>query len=54
MEIRWPFEGLQELTTEKLPPKDKDRWRINFSRVEWDIDIVNGKSTKYANWLTKV
>jgi len=24
-------------------PKDGEQWRINFSRVEWDHDLVNGK-----------
>lgn len=24
-------------------PRDKDIWRVNFSRVEWDFDIVDGK-----------
>ena len=38
------------------PPKDGDQWRINFSRVEWDFDIVDGKYQKVKgrpehNWV---
>lgn len=29
-----------------LSIKDSTTWRINFSRVEWDTDIVNGKYVK--------
>ena len=25
------------------PPADGSKWRINFSRVEWDRDVVNGQ-----------
>ena len=39
-----------------MPPKDGDQWRINFSRVEWDIEIVDGKYRKLEkrpehNWV---
>ncbi len=27
-------------------PKDKDIWRLNFSRVEWHFDIQDGKYTR--------
>lgn len=37
-------------------PKAADVWRVNFSRVEWQTDIVNGKYVKRAglredNWV---
>jgi hypothetical protein len=56
VEIAWPWEGLKELSTCPVPPRDGDQWRINFSRVEWDIDIVEGKYQKFAkrpehNWV---
>jgi len=34
VEIAWPWVGLNELAFKVAPPKDGDRWRINFSRVE--------------------
>jgi hypothetical protein len=49
VEIAWPWDGLKELSTAAAPPKDGDRWRINFSRVEWDTTIENGKYAKVPN-----
>jgi hypothetical protein len=56
LEIKWPWRGLKELGDVPMPPKDGDRWRINFSRVEWDTEIVNGKYRKVKgkpehNWV---
>ena len=59
VEIKWPWKGLTELASEKqlpIPPADGSQWRINFSRVEWDIDIVAGKYQKVKgkpehNWV---
>src|SRR5262249_36243472 len=54
--IRWPWAGLKELSRHPVPPADGDRWRINFSRVEWDTEIVDGKYRKVKgksehNWV---
>jgi hypothetical protein len=58
LEIRWPWKGLTELVNTKatpMPPKDGDRWRINFSRVEWDTEAADGKYNKTSktehNWV---
>ena len=56
VEIRWPFAGLKELSRSPVPPRDGDRWRINFSRVEWDTELVGGKTQKVKgrpehNWV---
>jgi hypothetical protein len=56
VEIAWPWEGCKELTPVAAPPKDGDRWRINFSRVEWDTTVENGKYVKAKgkpehNWV---
>ncbi|MCE9563490.1 MAG: carbohydrate-binding family 9-like protein [Planctomycetes bacterium] len=56
LEIRWPWKGLKELTQNKMPPKDGEQWRINFSRVEWDTEIVADKYQKVKgkpeyNWV---
>jgi hypothetical protein len=31
------------------PPKEGAVWRINFSRVEWDTKVSNGKNVKLTN-----
>lgn len=46
VEIAWPWKGLKELTKVDVPPRDGDQWRINFSRVEWDLEVVDGKYRK--------
>ncbi len=59
LEIKWPWKGLKELVHTKrtpVPPKDGDQWRINFSRVEWDTEVVDGKYRKFDkrpehNWV---
>jgi len=56
VEIAWPWKGLGELTKRAAPPKDGDQWRINFSRVEWQHEVVDGKyrkvkDTKEDNWV---
>ncbi|HET6572775.1 MAG TPA: carbohydrate-binding family 9-like protein [Fimbriiglobus sp.] len=56
VEIRWPWTGLKELTSVPIPPRDGDQWRINFSRVEWDTEVVGGKYQKVKgrkehNWV---
>jgi hypothetical protein len=38
------------------PPKDGAQWRINFSRVEWDTEVADGKYRKVKgkpehNWV---
>lgn len=55
VEIRWPWKGLKEIGA-RTPPKDGEQWRINFSRVEWDVRIVDGKYQKVEkkpedNWV---
>jgi hypothetical protein len=56
VEIAWPWEGLKEIAGCPVPPRDGDQWRINFSRVEWDTDIIDGKYRKIEkrpehNWV---
>lgn len=35
-------------------PKDKDVWRINFSRVQWETEIIDGKYVKKKDKNGKV
>lgn len=42
VEIAIPWESLLESTNEKNPPEGKT-WRLNFSRVEWDYELINNK-----------
>lgn len=56
VEIAWPWAGVKELTGVTVPPADGDRHRVNFSRVEWDVDIKDGRYVKVPgrpehNWV---
>ena len=35
--VRNPLVGSGRIFTPPSPPRDGDRWRVNFSRVEWQI-----------------
>ncbi|XP_071963264.1 uncharacterized protein [Antedon mediterranea] len=57
VELALPFSDLiRENVKVTAPPKDNDQWRINFSRVEWHVQNVNGHYVKVAgmsedNWV---
>jgi hypothetical protein len=52
VEMAIPFTALSFYNQKAPPPKDNSFWRINFSRVEWDTDIVNGKYIKRRDKVT--
>ena len=42
IEMAIPMKPLIELKNDKRRPiKEGDQWRLNFSRVEWDHDVIN-------------
>lgn len=49
VEMAIPWRALAKYAHRPAPPADGDRWRINFSRVEWQHEIVDGKYRKIAN-----
>ncbi len=56
VEIAIPWEALAEFAHRPAPPRDGDQWRVDFSRVEWQHEIVNGKyrrapNTHEDNWI---
>ncbi len=52
VEMAIPFRSLQ-IGNANTPPKDGEIWRINFSRVEWDTEIRDGKYVKSKDQLGK-
>ncbi|MDF2440841.1 MAG: hypothetical protein JWN98_1825, partial [Abditibacteriota bacterium] len=51
-----PWDVLQEYANCPAPPRGGDQWRINFSRVEWDVEIRDGQYHKVPdrpehNWV---
>jgi hypothetical protein len=56
VEIAIPWTGLGERSGVRSPPRVGDRWRVNFSRVEWDLEVVDRGYRKIAgrpehNWV---
>ena len=56
VEMALPWQVLGEFAHQAAPPLDGDQWRVNFSRVEWQHEIVGGKyrkvpNTKEDNWV---
>lgn len=56
VEIALPWKVLAEFANRPSPPNHGDQWRVNFSRVEWLVDIVNGSYKKVPgrpedNWV---
>ncbi len=45
LEMAIPYRALQ-VGNDVETPKAGDFWRINFSRVEWDTDVIGGKYIK--------
>lgn len=46
VEIAIPWEVLAECAHKSSPPNEGDQWRVNFSRVQWQTDIINGEYIK--------
>ena len=46
VELAIPWRPLLEVKAGRRPPQDGERWRINFSRVDWDVTIENGQYRK--------
>ena len=49
VEMAIPWKALAEYAHKPSPPVDGSEWRINFSRVEWQHEVVDGKYRKVAN-----
>jgi len=54
VEIAYPWKVLEECAPE-CPPLAGDQWRVNFSRVQWDTKVIDGKYSKLRkpeqNWV---
>jgi hypothetical protein len=49
LEIALPWSVLGVHAGCPAPPRPGEQWRINFSRVEWDIEVRDGKYCKIPN-----
>jgi hypothetical protein len=56
VELAVPWKALGELARQPAPPHEGDQWRVNFSRVEWPVQIDGRAYRKVAgasehNWV---
>jgi hypothetical protein len=59
VQVAIPWEGLKPYNPDRpTPPRTGDVWRVNFSRVEWRYDVVDGKYVRHTkerspedNWV---
>ena len=56
VELAIPWKVLAEFAHRPAPPLEGDQWRAGFSRVEWQIEIKDGKYVKIPktpenNWV---
>jgi hypothetical protein len=50
VEILIPWRSMKEISRgTDCPPVPGDAWRINFSRVQWDLEVVDGQYQKIPN-----
>ncbi|MEQ9221719.1 MAG: carbohydrate-binding family 9-like protein [Cyclobacteriaceae bacterium] len=53
VEVAIPFSAICFGRKRENPPSDGDQYRVNFSRVQYDIDIIDGKYIKQKDSLGK-
>ena len=55
VEIAIPWKSLVGNYRSNNPPKEGEQWKVNFSRVQWDVDIVENQYVKTDspefNWV---
>jgi hypothetical protein len=49
VELAFPWKALAQYAHKATPPKPGDEWRINFSRVQWQLQVVEGGYRKVPN-----
>ena len=55
VEIAIPWKAFISNYRSNTPPKDDEQWKVNFSRVHWATDIIDGeyvkKDSRELNWV---
>jgi len=46
VEVAIPWRAFNEIARDGHPPEAGDQWRVNFSRVEWQVDVEEGRYVK--------
>lgn len=54
VELAIPWAAFADSGRNVVPPRTGDHWRVNFSRVEWDVDTAGGRYRKRTDVAGKV
>ncbi len=46
VELAFPWDILKECAPGRRRPEPSEQWRINFSRVQWNLDVIDGEYVK--------
>jgi hypothetical protein len=54
--MAFPWKALREQARRSAPPRDGDQWRVNFSRVQWKHEVLDGRYVRVPqgnedNWV---
>lgn len=49
LEVAVPWKTFKDCAHTSLPPQDSDQWRVNFSRVQWQLDKLSNGYRKKIN-----
>jgi len=52
VEIALPWEALKEIAPGRRAPMPGEQWRLNFSRVDWHVEVKDGQYEKRPNSKT--
>lgn len=52
VELALPWEALREAASPRRPPRDGEQWRVNYSRVQWTLDVADGTYRKRVDAVT--
>lgn len=52
VELAIPWGAFSDSGRTRAPPREGDVWRVNFSRVQWDLDVVDGAYRKRLDGTT--
>ncbi|RUT80101.1 carbohydrate-binding family 9-like protein [Ancylomarina longa] len=53
VEIAFPWKVLKECAPGQRKPLSGEQWRVNFSRVNWDVEVVDGNYQKKKDPKTR-
>lgn len=52
VELAIPWDVLRRRHRQAQPPTSGEQWRVNFSRVQWQLEVVDGRYQKKKNTET--